>query len=148
MYFWGLAIDTSAAVLLSVSLGLAVDYSAHITYGFMTTHDKSRNERIKRTITEIGPAVFNGGFSTFLAFALLMTSKSFVFLVFFKIFFLVVVFGLYHGLVFLPIVLSLIGPLSSGSSHVLKNSVEPEKKNGKVSRGQSVWSTSRKMNRN
>ena len=53
----------------------------------------------------MGPAVFNGGFSTFLAFALLMTSKSFVFVTFFKIFFLVVGFGLYHGLVFLPVVL-------------------------------------------
>ena len=53
----------------------------------------------------MGPAVFNGGFSTFLAFVLLMTSQSFVFVTFFKIFFLVVSFGLYHGLVFLPVVL-------------------------------------------
>ena len=56
----------------------------------------------------MGPAVFNGGFSTFLAFALLMSSKSFVFVTFFKIFFLVVGFGLYHGLVFLPVVLRYI----------------------------------------
>ena len=59
-------------------------------------------------VSDMGPAVFNGGFSTFLAFALLMTSKSFVFVTFFKIFFLVVGFGLYHGLVFLPVVLRYI----------------------------------------
>ena len=53
----------------------------------------------------MGPAVFNGGFSTFLAFALLMMSQSYVFKSFFKIFFLVVLFGLFHGLVFLPVVL-------------------------------------------
>ena len=53
----------------------------------------------------MGPAVFNGGFSTFLAFALLMMSQSYVFKSFFKIFFLVVLFGLFHGLAFLPVVL-------------------------------------------
>ena len=53
----------------------------------------------------MGPAVFNGGFSTFLAVALLITSKSFLFVTFFKIFFLVVGFGIYHGLVVLPVVL-------------------------------------------
>jgi hypothetical protein len=56
------------------------------------------------------PAVVNGGFSTFLAFILLSNSESHVFLVFFKIFFLVVVLGLYFGLVVLPVVLSWIGP--------------------------------------
>ena len=56
----------------------------------------------------MGPAVFNGGFSTFLAFALLMMSQSYVFKSFFKIFFLVVLFGLFHGLVFLPVVLRYI----------------------------------------
>ena len=59
-----------------------------------------------------GPHVFHGGFSTFLAFVLLAGSKSHVFLTFFKVFFLVVVFGLYNGLFVLPVVLSLIGPTS------------------------------------
>ena len=46
---------------------------------------------------------------TFFTFS---TSQSHVFTTFFKIFFLVVAFGLYNGLVFLPVVLSLIGPAS------------------------------------
>ena len=45
---------------------------------------------------------------------------------FFKIFFLVVVFGLYHGLVFLPVVLSLIGPSPIKSAHANKSTVEEE----------------------
>ena len=60
-------------------------------------------------MTEMGPAVFNGGLSTLLAFILLATSKSYVFMSFFKIFFLICVFGLYHGLVALPVFLSMIG---------------------------------------
>ena len=125
MHLWGIAIDTSAAVLLSVALGLAVDYSAHIAHAFMTISGESRDERVSKTIIAMGPAVFNGGFSTFLAFSILMVSKSFVFKVFFKIFFLVVVFGLYHGLVFLPVVLSFLGP-PSASSQLGTNTVRPD----------------------
>jgi uncharacterized membrane protein YdfJ with MMPL/SSD domain len=88
-----------------------VDYSAHIMHRFLTEVATAREERVIATLTNIGPAVLNGGFSTFLAFILLATSQSHVFSSFFKIFFLVVTFGLYHGLVFLPVVLSLIGPL-------------------------------------
>ena len=129
MHLWGIAIDTSAAVLLSVALGLAVDYSAHIAHAFMTITGESRDERVSKTIIAMGPAVFNGGFSTFLAFSILMVSKSFVFKVFFKIFFLVVVFGLYHGLVFLPVVLSFLGP-PPASLQLGTNTVRPDEGGG------------------
>ena len=65
------------------------------------------------TLENIAPAVLNGGVSTMLAFVLLANSKSYVFLTFFKVFVLTVLFGLFHGLVLFPVILSLIGPLSS-----------------------------------
>ena len=62
----------------------------------------------------------NGGITTTLAFILLADSKSHVFTSFFKIFFLVVTFGLFHSLIVLPVLLSLLGPqamsLESASS--------------------------------
>ena len=109
--FWGLNIDTLFAIFMTISIGLCVDYSAHIAHAFMVAKG-SRDDRMKQTLTSIGPAVLNGGISTFLAFVLLSMSKSIIFLTFFKIFFLVVVFGLFHGLLFLPVVLSLFGPQS------------------------------------
>lgn len=111
--FWGLNIDTLFAIFMTISIGLCVDYSAHIAHAFMVAKG-SRNDRMKQTLTCIGPAVLNGGISTFLAFVLLSMSKSIIFLTFFKVFFLVVVFGLFHGLLFLPVVLSLFGPKSMG----------------------------------
>ena len=54
--------------------------------------------------------MLNGGFSTLLAVILLMLSDVYVFVAFFKIFVLVVFFGLYNGLVLLPVLLTLIGP--------------------------------------
>ncbi|XP_013382604.1 protein patched homolog 1 [Lingula anatina] len=109
MYFWGLTIDSVTTVNTILAIGLAVDYAAHIGHMFMTELG-TRNERAKTTIGDMGPAVFNGGFSTFLAFVLLAFSGSYVFQVFFKVFFGVVVYGLFHGLIYLPVILSWLGP--------------------------------------
>ncbi|CAG0886016.1 unnamed protein product [Cyprideis torosa] len=126
MHFWGLTIDTVSSLTLILAIGLSVDYSAHVGHAFMTILG-TRQERAAKTLATMGPAVFSGGFSTFLAFSLLAGTDSHVFGTFFKgipqwfpvpsnkaradkVFFGVVVFGLYHGLCFLPVLLSLIGP--------------------------------------
>jgi len=109
MHWWGLTIDTVSCTMLVIAIGLCVDYSAHIAHRYLI-ETGNKDEKVVKTLEHIGPAVFNGGFSTFLAFVLLAGSKSHVFMSFFKVFFLVVVFGLYHGLVFLPVLLSIVGP--------------------------------------
>ncbi|CAG0890355.1 unnamed protein product [Cyprideis torosa] len=109
MYNWGVTIDTVSCICMVLAIGLSVDYSAHVGHTFMTVSG-TRDRRAALTLTRIGPAVFSGGFSTFLAFAALFTSQSHVFKTFFKIFFGVVIFGLYYALCFLPVFLSWFGP--------------------------------------
>ena len=70
----------------------------------------TKRERATAALVDMGPAVLNGGVSTLIAFILLLSSDSYFFLTFFKIFFLTVLFGVWHGLVLLPVLLSLIGP--------------------------------------
>ena len=53
-------------------------------HAFMTVVG-TKNERAQKALTYIGPAVLNGGFSTFLAFILLANSRSHVFMTFFKV---------------------------------------------------------------
>jgi predicted RND superfamily exporter protein len=130
MHFWGLTIDTVSCVNLIIAIGLCVDYSAHVAHRFLVEQVGSREERVKKTLANIGPAVMNGGISTFLAFILLANSKSHVFDTFFKIFFLVVVFGLFQGLVVLPIVLSFIGPTSYAISTSSSESDEENAETG------------------
>ena len=102
---------------------MCVDYSAHICHTFLTIGG-TRKERAAGTLVNIGPAVLNGGVSTFIAFILLVSGDSHVFSSFFKIFFLVVVFGLFHGLVLLPVVLRLVGPEAYTTSHPFKPAVK------------------------
>jgi Niemann-Pick C1 protein len=109
MYFWDLVIDSVSVINIVLAIGLAVDYSAHVGHTFML-ETGSRDERIIKALGSIGAAVLNGATSTILAVMLLAASQSYVFRVVFKQFFLTIVIGAAHGLVLLPVLLSLIGP--------------------------------------
>ncbi|XP_066275211.1 patched domain-containing protein 3-like [Branchiostoma lanceolatum] len=109
MHHWGLTIDIVTTNIMIIAVGLAVDYATHICHTFLIVSG-TRQERSQLALASMGPAVFNGVFSTFLAIALLSTSEHYVFITFFKVFFLVLLFGCLHGLVFLPVILSWLGP--------------------------------------
>merc|ERR1719348_1880203 len=108
-YFMGLTIEIVTSIMLILSVGLALDYAAHIGVTYVVTKADSRKEKTQKTLSSMGMAVANGGFSTMLAFVLVAFSSSYVYLTFFKMFVCVVVFGLFHGLIFLPVVLGIIG---------------------------------------
>ena len=130
MHFWGLTIDTVSCNNLIIAIGLCVDYSAHVAHRYLLEPGSSRSIKVQSAMANIGPAVLNGGITTTLAFILLANSKSHVFSSFFKIFFLVVTFGLFHGLATLPVLLSIFGPYD-GSLHSSETSLEeptPQKK--------------------
>ena len=118
MHFWDLTMDSVTIIMLIIALGLAVDYSAHIGRAFMETHG-TPDERLKGALGNMGVAVINGAFSTFLAVLLLGGSKSYVFVTFFRQLFLCIVFGLSHGLILLPVLMSLAAPKAySQGAHV------------------------------
>lgn len=70
--------------MILLCAGLAVDYAAHIGLEFIRSSG-NRQERALTTFNIIGPAVFNGGLSTFLAFVLVGFSQAYVFITFFKV---------------------------------------------------------------
>lgn len=110
-YYTGYYYNSVTAIQLILAVGLAVDYSAHICHSFLSA-EGTNNERVHKALKEIGPSVLNGGVSTFLAVLPLAFSTSFIFQVFFVMFAYIVIFGLFHGLFFLPVLLSLVGPPS------------------------------------
>ena len=84
-YFLGLTIEIVTSIILLLSVGLALDYAAHIGVTYVVTRGSSRKEKTKRTLSTMGMAVTNGGFSTLLAFVLVAFSNSYVYLTFFKV---------------------------------------------------------------
>lgn len=107
LHFWDFYLDVNLVVLLIISIGLAVDFCAPVGYTFMTVTG-TRNERTRKTLSNIGPAIIHGALTTFLVFFVLIFGKSLS--GFFAVFILVVIYGVFHGVFFLPVVLSLIGP--------------------------------------
>ena len=93
----------------------------------------SKSERAVSAVEAIGPAVLNGGVTTFLALVLLSGSTSHTFLTFFKVFVLTVVFGLFHGLVLLPVLLSLVGPEMESDQEVEEGESRSESESSGVS---------------
>jgi len=109
MWMWDLTIDSVTIINLVLAIGLSVDYSAHVAHAFCTAPG-THQERMEAAISEMGTAVIHGGISTFVAVLVLSTAKSYVFRVFFKMFFGICLFGMAHGLIFLPCALYFVGP--------------------------------------
>jgi len=112
LHFWDITIDIISCVNIVLAIGLCVDYSVHIGHAYLVASG-GKKLKTQEALLTIGPAVFNGGLTTFLALVLLGFSTSHVFISFFKVFVLTVLFGLFHGLVLFPVLLSVAGPVTN-----------------------------------
>ena len=84
-YYAGLTIEIVSSIVLILSVGLALDYAAHMAVLFVCLKGTDRTRKTRESLVQMGPAVFNGGFSTFVAIVLLVSSTSYVFTTFFKV---------------------------------------------------------------
>ena len=116
MWALGIAIDSVSVINIVLAVGLSVDYSAHVGHCFMTKGGPDKNARALESLADIGAAVLQGAISTFLAVVVLLFSKSYVFEILSKQFAVTVVLGVLHGLVLLPVLLSLLGPKAFSSA--------------------------------
>ena len=117
-FFIGMHLETVSTLFISVAQGITVDYSAHIVHCFLKTEGASKEDRVKKTMIKIGPAVFNGAVSTYVGFSLCVFGTSPITFAFFRVFALIIFFGIFGAFLVLPVVLSLIGPTSTESYRI------------------------------
>ena len=139
MALWDVNLDSISMINLVICIGFSVDFSAHISYAFVSSGKKTPNEKAIDALYNLGYPIIQGAVSTVAGVVVLSAAKSYIFRTFFKIMFLVILFGAAHGLVFIPVFLTFFGVcgISSGvedekpsMSHVdtpVSNSVEEEK---------------------
>lgn len=125
LYLWDLTFNSVSVTNITIAIGLAVDYSAHIAHGYMhsdtpqvhpetgkeCTDGEKRTLKARTALGSMGSSVFHGAFSTFLAIVVLSPSQSYIFRIFFRMWFGIIVFGVANGFILLPVLLSLCGPL-------------------------------------
>mmetsp|Transcript_23941 Transcript_23941/g.35625 ORF Transcript_23941/g.35625 Transcript_23941/m.35625 type:complete len:237 (+) Transcript_23941:186-896(+) len=126
MHAIGIAIDSVSVINIVLAVGLSIDYSAHVGHCFMLKGGDDRNNRALEALADIGAAVLSGAMSTFLAVVVLLFSKSYVFSILSKQFALTVGLGVLHGLVLLPVLLSLLGPKAFDAADKGKNDESDE----------------------
>ncbi|ELT98357.1 hypothetical protein CAPTEDRAFT_224941 [Capitella teleta] len=111
----GFVMDELAVTVFIQAIGFCIDGSVHISESFMNC-EGTRNERTRKTLHHMGPSVLHGILSSLLGLLPFVTAGSYISLTYFYLFCIVMAFCLYYGLVFLPVVLSLIGPLAYDSA--------------------------------
>ncbi|KAG8009597.1 Patched domain-containing protein 3 [Nibea albiflora] len=120
MALWDITLDSIFMIIFTVCIGFTVDFSAHMSYAFASSKKSCPNDRAVGALASLGYPVLQGAFSTILGVSVLATSEFHTFRMFFKIFFLVVLIGMVHGLCFIPVIMT----IGSCHSHKDKNKDE------------------------
>lgn len=104
-------------ICVLVSIGLLVDFMIHMLLHYYQSPASTRDAKVADTLETMGVSILLGGLTTLLAVVPLCLSTAEVFMTVFYAFFAMVGLGISHGLILLPVILSLIGPVDRVTIH-------------------------------
>ncbi|CAJ0919170.1 unnamed protein product, partial [Mesorhabditis belari] len=105
---WALlfCLDPLSMAALLMAIGFSVDYTAHMCYHYYKAKPLNAVDKVEEALTTIGWPLMQVGLSTLVALAPLVFKQSYLAIVFLKTITVVVVLGMWHGLVVLPVILA------------------------------------------
>lgn len=114
----GLHIDPFTSAGLIACLGIVMDYNIHVCQSYFEIEGcTTRNEKVTKLMNTMGTSIMKCGFTNILGVLPLSLNSTLAFRTIFVTFVAFTSLGIAHGLIFLPVSLSLIGPMDMKSSH-------------------------------
>jgi len=83
LHYWDAYLNINSAVFSVCTIGVGIDYPAHIALAFAVAKGNA-GERASTSLIRIGMPVINGAMTTFLSLAILITASQESFVYFFK----------------------------------------------------------------
>lgn len=109
----GLHVNAVTYVCLVISIGLMVDFIIHVLLRYYESKEQTREAKVHDTLETMGASILVGGISTTLGVLPMSLSTSEIMNTVFISFFVMIVLGVTHGLIFLPVMLSIFGPTTN-----------------------------------
>lgn len=109
---WDVQFNPLSIINFVSGIGISIEFTAHFMSAYLANTQPTRMSRVKNTVRTMGSAVFAGVTMTNLPgmIVLRFATAKVVEVFFFRMGFTITLVGLVHGLIFLPVLLTYIGP--------------------------------------